>query len=367
MRPPVRVWVWTAATLALVVVAALLWRGSDAAATVSTTAPPVDAPAGDLQTSLGTLWSAQAAGPVAVAGARVLVAGEHGVRALDPVTGAEAWRYTRANARLCDAVVVDGRVVAVFRTTGRCDEAVALEAGTGVRAWTRNVTYEAGVRLHATGGVVLAVGSTGVVTLDPGGGGTRWRQSTPAGCTVGGADVGAAGVVVLQRCDGSPAPQLRLFDAFDGTPRWTRDLTDATSTVAAVSELVTVAGDAAVEFLAASDGSPLGTLDAGGDDVLVTAVGDTTLVLAGGTVSAVDPAGAVRWEAPGVGLPSPRPQAPADGVVPVPEAGAVVLRDLAGGAETGRSAAPGSAGDGFVDRVGPVLLTRQADRVTAWG
>ena len=44
-RPPLRVWIWTAATVALVVVAALLWRGSDAAATESTTA----APAGVLQ------------------------------------------------------------------------------------------------------------------------------------------------------------------------------------------------------------------------------------------------------------------------------------------------------------------------------
>ncbi|WP_233517556.1 outer membrane protein assembly factor BamB family protein [Geodermatophilus marinus] len=367
MRPPLRVWAWTAAALALVVAAALLWRGSDAAATVSTTAPAVEAPAGDLPATLGVRWTAQATGPVDVAGARALVAGPHGVRALDPVTGAEAWRYTRANARLCDAVVVDGRVVAVFRTTGRCDEAVALEAGTGVRAWTRNVTYEAGVRLHATGGVVLAVGSTGVVTLDPGAGGTRWRQSTPEGCTVGGADAGPAGVVVLQHCDRTAPPQLRLFDAFDGTPRWTRDLTDPTSTLAAVSELVVVAGDTGVEFLAAPDGSPTGTLDAGGDDVLVSAVGDTTLVLADGTVSAVDPAGAVRWEAPAEGLPSPSPQAPADGVVAVPEAGAVVLRDLAGGAQTGRSAAPGLAGAGLVDRLGPVLLTRQADRVTTWG
>jgi hypothetical protein len=45
-RPPLRVWVWIAASVALVVVATLLWRGSDAAATESTTAAPAGVPVG---------------------------------------------------------------------------------------------------------------------------------------------------------------------------------------------------------------------------------------------------------------------------------------------------------------------------------
>src|SRR3712207_2972326 len=94
--PPLRVWVWLAATLALLLVGALLWRGSDAAATESTTAPPADAPSGVPAGAVSEVWSAdgdQLPGTVVQAG-RVLVGTAHGVRALDPLSGREAWHYT---------------------------------------------------------------------------------------------------------------------------------------------------------------------------------------------------------------------------------------------------------------------------------
>ena len=145
-------WVWTAATLALVVVAALLWRGSDAAATESTTAAPAGVPTGTPAGAVSEAWSADG-DPLpesVVESGRVLVGSAHGVRALDPATGEEAWHYTRANARLCGLTATNGVAVAVFRTADRCDEAVALDAGTGVRAWTRNVELPRGrhPRLH---------------------------------------------------------------------------------------------------------------------------------------------------------------------------------------------------------------------------
>ena len=58
VRPPLRVWVWIAATLVVVVAAALLWRGSDAADTESTTAAPADVPAGAPAGNLSPAWSA---------------------------------------------------------------------------------------------------------------------------------------------------------------------------------------------------------------------------------------------------------------------------------------------------------------------
>src|SRR5688500_13395629 len=99
-RPPLRVWVWTAATVALVVIAALLWRGSDAAATESTTAAPADVPSGTPAGAVSEAWSA-GGGPLpedVVEGGRVVVGSAHGVHALDVVTGDEAWHYTRSNA-----------------------------------------------------------------------------------------------------------------------------------------------------------------------------------------------------------------------------------------------------------------------------
>ena len=223
-RPPLRVWVWTAATLALVVVAALLWRGSDAAATESTTAAPADVPSGTPAGAVSEAWTA-AGGPLpesVVEGGRVLVGSPIGVRALDPATGKEAWHYTRANARLCGLTATNGVAVAVFRTEDRCDEAVALDAGTGVRAWTRSVDFREDATLDSTDQIVLAGTPTGVVTLDPTGNNIRWRYAPPGTCELLGAEVGSAGVAVLQHCDGAAVVRLRLFDGFDGDPHWTR-------------------------------------------------------------------------------------------------------------------------------------------------
>ncbi|RBY74778.1 hypothetical protein DQ238_21210 [Geodermatophilus sp. TF02-6] len=372
MRPPLRVWVWTAATLALVVIAALLWRGSDAAATVSTTAPPAGVPEGTPAGAVSAVWTAPTTAPdgaprATVAGGRVVVAGEHGVRALDVGTGAEAWRYTRANAHLCDRTVVDGLVIAVFRTEDRCDEAVALSTRTGVRTWTRNMWFRPDVVLSSTAGIVLAAAPTGIVALDPVGDNTRWRQAAPEGCRLEDAAVGSAGVVVLQRCGGSGGLQLRLFDGYDGSPRWTRDVPEGT-TLAGVDRTVAVAGDDGVRLLAGVDGAPLGAVLPAPGPVLVRGVGDTLLVLAGGTLSVVDQAtGALRWQTAATGLPSgPAEGTPLPGTpVPVPEADAVVLRELATGAEVARSTAAGTDPGGLVTAVGPVLVTQLPDRVVA--
>src|SRR3954451_1204311 len=126
---------------------------------------------------------------------------------------------------MCGMTTADGRVVAVFRTTSRCDEAVALEAGTGVRRWTRNIGLRADATLDSTDRIVLATSPTGVVTLDPTGDNIRWRYAPPEGCRLIGSDVGSAGVAVLQRCRGTAVVQLRLLGGFEGEAHWTRDLT----------------------------------------------------------------------------------------------------------------------------------------------
>ncbi|SFL67084.1 PQQ-binding-like beta-propeller repeat protein [Geodermatophilus ruber] len=372
-RPPLRVWVWTAATLVLVVVAALLWRGSDAAATESTTAAPAGVPAGTPAGAVSAAWTADststpdAAPRDTVHDGRVVLVEERGVRTVDALTGAEAWRYIRTNARLCDATVVGGLVVAVFRTADRCDEAVALSAATGMRSWTRNVNFRTDMTLASTDGIVLATGPTGVVTLDPVGDNIRWRQPTGEGCSLLDSGVGRAGVVVLQRCAGAAALQLRLFDGFEGRPVWTRDVADRSATLAGVDGVVTVAGADGVQFLAAADGAPLGSLPPAAT-VRTTALGDTTLVLADGTLSAVDQAtGTVRWAVPARGLPAAGAKTlPDRSPVPVPEGGGFVLRDLATGAELDRWSAPDLPSGGLARVVGPAVVLQPPGRVLAY-
>jgi outer membrane protein assembly factor BamB len=301
---------------------------------------------------------------------RVLVGEAHGVRALDVATGSEGWHYTRTNARLCDWTAVGSVVVAVFRTADRCDEAVALSADTGVRAWTRNVDLRSDVVLRSTGGIVLAASPTGVVTLDPVGDNIRWRQAPTPGCRLLGADVGEAGVVVLQRCAETAALQLRLLDGYTGEAGWTRDVPDTTATLAGVDRTVAVAGTAGVQLYAAADGVPLGRPVPGAGPALVRGVGDDLLVLADGTLSAVgQDTGTVRWSTPATGLPggvADGKQLGAEAPVPVPEEGAVVLRDLATGGEVSRSTADGLPAGGLATVAGPVVVLQLTDRVVGF-
>jgi outer membrane protein assembly factor BamB len=378
--------VWTAAALALVVVAVLLWRGSDAAATSSTTAAAPTVPAGPPADRLELGWSAgsaPAAGPAprrVVESGRVLTTSPTGVSMRETSTGREAWHYTRDNARLCDATAVDGVVVAVFRTAGRCDEAVALRASTGVRVWYRNVDFRGDAQLSSTAGIVLASSPTGVATVDPTGNTLRWRYQSDTGCRLVGADVGSTGVVVLQRCDDAGALQVKLFDGFDGDPLWTRDVetAGATARLVGADRLVDVVVGDRLLVLAPGDGSllqelGLPALPAGArptqEPVQQAGMADVALVWVRGTVYALDgTTGSPRWQVPATGLPAVSGTSgkdPAAAVVVVPEDGAVVRRSLVDGAERGRSAVDAelSAG-GRTSVVGPAVVYATADRVT---
>jgi outer membrane protein assembly factor BamB len=375
IRPPMRVWVWTVATVALLIVATLLWRGSDAAATESTTAAPADVPSGAPAGAVSEAWSADGdplPGTVVQDG-RVLVGSVHGVRALDPVTGEEAWHYTRANARMCGLTVTDGVAVAVFATADRCDEAVALDAGTGVRTWTRSVSLAGDAVLDSTAGIVLARNPTGLLTLDPTGDSIRWRYAAPEGCRLLGADAGSAGVAVLQRC-GSDL-QVRLLDGFAGTAHWTRDLSPAEGTdvrlLGADRSVTLLVGDE-VQTLAGPDGSLLGRLPVPGGttDVEQATVGPVSLVRVGGTVSAVDTAsGAVLWEAAATGLPAASgavDDADSPATTVLPDGEGFSSRDPATGAELARFAVAGLPSGGFASAIGPVVVLRLDDRVVGY-
>jgi hypothetical protein len=381
---PLRTWVWTAATLALALVAVLLYRGSSVAATDSTTAPavavPVGAPAGDLAQA----WSLAAPAGLprrVVEEGRVVVPGERGLTATDAVTGAEAWHYRRADARLCGLTAVDGLVVAVFRTGDRCDEALALDAATGVRQWTRNLSLRGDATIAGTAQVVLAGSPTGVVVVDPVGDNVRWRASADEGCTLAATDVGSAGVALLQRCADASVLQLRLFDPFSGQQRWSRDVTVAEGAAArlvGVDRLVAVVAGDTLLLHRPDDGAAVQQLplppadgDPATEPLLQTGAGDLALVWARGTLWALEQGtGTPRWQLPARGLPAggetggTEPDATA---LWVPEADGFVLRDRATGAETGRAVVDGGLEPGGrTSVVGPVLVYRLPDRVLGY-
>jgi outer membrane protein assembly factor BamB len=380
-----RIWVWTAVTLVVAAVAVFLWRTSDAAATSSTTSAAATVPDGAPAAAVSQAWSSptDSAARRVVASGRVLVTDQHGLAMLDATTGAESWHYRRSNATLCDATAVNGVVIAVFRTTSRCNEAVALTAATGVRDWYRNVKFRPDVDLASTDQILLASSPTGVVTLDPTGSNTRWRYAPPTGCRLVGSDVGSSGVVVLQRCSDTEALQVTLLDGFGGGVIWTRDVDTAGSTarLAGVDRLVDVVIGDRVQVLAPTDGSlldelPLPPLDAG-QDVRTEALhqagtDDVALLWARGTVYALDQStGRPRWSAPALGLPSvtdPGEQtSTGDTTVTVPEGDAFVQRSLTDGTETGRSTtADAVPAGGRVYVLGPVLVYATDDEVAGY-
>jgi outer membrane protein assembly factor BamB len=377
-RPPLRVWVWTAATVVLAVVVALLWRGSDAAATTSTTAHPAAPLTGSPAAAVSRAWSADGA---AVPGAlvthgRVVVAAGHGVRALDAVTGRQAWTYERTNARLCGLAVADGYAVAVFQVpheTGRCDQAVALDVDTGVRAWTRNVNFSPDVallgldRTPQASGSVVAENPTGLVDVDPVGDNIRWRYHAPAGCRLSEVTPGSAGIAFLQRCPGSP-PQLRLVDSVGGGVRWTRALgADAAPQIAGTDGVVTLAEGRTLSVLAADDGTPRATLPlpAAVTDAAEFSADGTAVVSAGGAVTAVDPhTGGQVWQVPARGTAGP--VATDDALVVVPEDGALVTRAATTGAERRRWTVTGLPAGAEVAVAGPVVVVRSPGRVAGY-
>lgn len=366
--PPLRVWVWIAATLALVAVAALLWRNSDAAATESTTSAPADVPAGAPAGAVEEAWAVDGDALPAdvVEEGRVIVGSDHGVRALDVATGEVAWQYTRSNARLCGLTVADGVAVAVFRTAGRCDEAVALEAGTGVRAWTRNMSLRGDAVISSTASIVLAGSPTGVVTFDPRGNNLRWRAAPEEGCRFLGAVAGSAGVVVLERCADDGA-RLRLYDGFEGTEVWTADLPgDGDVSLLGADALVGVRAGAEVRLFAPEDGALRTTLPVEPAEAAAqTTAAGLALVRTGDVLSAIDPTtGGIRWSVPADGLPAAAPFE--TGEVLVPTTGGFVRIDALSGLELGRITAADVPPDGVATVAGPVVVLRLDDGVRGY-
>ncbi|SFC55397.1 Outer membrane protein assembly factor BamB, contains PQQ-like beta-propeller repeat [Klenkia taihuensis] len=363
---------WTAATLVVVAVAVLAWRGSDAAATSSSTAEPAAAPSGSPAATLSTAWSGTVDGPPTasvVESGRVLVPAADGVAVVDPATGTEAWHYTRAGARLCGSTAVDGVVVVLFSTGGRCNELTALRASTGERVWYRSVGFRADATLSSTDRIVLATSPTGLATVDPQGNNIRWHHAADAGCRIADAAAGTTGVALLQRCtDG--AWQAQLLDGFDGTPRWTADLGAGDAALAGADGVVGVVVDDQLRALSPADGGVLQALAlpaADGSAPLQTSVGTTALVWARGTLTALATGtGAVAWTVPAAGLPATAAGKEAATDVLVPEDGAFVTRDLTTGVELARSSAPAIPTGGRTAVVGPVVVVGTAEGRTAF-
>lgn len=304
--PPRRVLVWVVVLVVAAIVLGVLWFGSDYHNTSLRTAAsdpgaPADAEPADTVTAR---WF-QESGPSAadpVEDGSVIVGGPHGLRGLDPRTGEERWHYLRSTALLCDWTAEDGVVVAVFRTADNCDEALALDAGTGARVWYRNVSLSTGVSLASTNQLTVASTDTGLTTFGTTSNGLRWRYDPPGDCRIADSLPGDTGVAVTLDCAG--ATSLVLLDGFTGKQRWSGVLPPGPARVLTADAAVAVLGlDSAGSLnVFGRDGEALVTI---AEPALVASTdvqpgaqlyGDLLAVFTGTTLVGVDTAaGGIAW------------------------------------------------------------------------
>ncbi|MBA3338658.1 MAG: PQQ-like beta-propeller repeat protein [Geodermatophilaceae bacterium] len=375
-RPSWPALIWVGIAVLALVASALLAASSDSANTDVRTAAEQPASSGEqLPDQLSPLWSAQASVDEqrSVASNTVITSSRRGVRGLDPVTGQEHWHYLRSTATMCDFSVLADVVVAIFRTTGRCNEAVALEAGTGVRRWYRNVGFSERLHMLGSGTAALAATPDGIAVLDGVGNSIRWRYNPPQGCELSSIGMGNTGVVVLERCQ-TGTTWLAEFDLYSGDQQWR---------VAPPAGDVTVVGaDGVVSLLV---GQQLMILSAGSGAVLSimtteAEVGSTKaalfagqpgsrgvpLVFVGGMLYAIDPSsGTELWSVAATGVP-----ATSDFGLVVPEDGGFVRRNSLTGEELGRSVL---TGDGAIvdltriEQAGTTLIAVTPESLAAYG
>lgn len=208
----------------------LLWRFSDARATVSQPAvgePPALTVPTALPLSLGQAWSAPsgAAPSPLVAGSTVVTADGREVVGRDPFTGAPRWRYAR-DIDLCTATSAWGNALTVWSKDPRyCSEVTAIGGDSGKRANQRNGDAERGTRVLFDGTHATAIGGRYLET---------WRSDlvrttqygavpTPvnpgkqprSGCTYVSVAVAANQIGLIERCpsDGDNADRLTVLRA----------------------------------------------------------------------------------------------------------------------------------------------------------
>lgn len=383
-RPSWPALAWLGVLVIALVLGVVLAGSSDAGNTDVRTATDLPASSsGPLPGRVSPLWAVDAAvdDQQSVASGTVITSNEHGVRGLDPLTGDERWHYLRPNASVCDLTVLDDVVVAIFKTTGRCNEAVALEAGTGVRRWYRNVDFSDELSMLGSGTAALAATPGGIAVLDAVGNSIRWGYNPPEGCELSSIGIGVSGVVVLERCT-SGTTWLAEFALESGDQQWRVAPPPGEVTVLGADGVVSLLVGQQLTTLSARDGSLLSTVttapesDGSSESAATLSAGPpggqgVPLVYLAGQLYAIEPAGGAQlWSVAATGLP-----ANGDSAVVVPEAGAFVTRNLVTGEEIARSPigdASGSQEGGLeglvrVELAGSVLIAVTQNGLVSYG
>jgi outer membrane protein assembly factor BamB len=188
------------------------------------------------------------------------------VFALDARTGGEQWRFATEVPKVGPLALAGG---AIYLSAG---DVVALDTVTGEIRW-RQAVPGAGI-VAAGADVVVTSTPTGLVALDPAGGGPRWVRPMPA--PPQGSPSVAGDVVVTD--DG--AGTLLGLDPADGAERWRSPLAQLLQSPAAAGDLVVVATVEGVIAFDARSGEQRWQREGGGDFLRVATDGTAVVAAA---------------------------------------------------------------------------------------
>lgn len=310
-----------AVALALVAVAAVvvIANGSYSATTHTVADSPLPAEQTPPAPSVAPIGSydesSRLAGPV------VAELKPGGVIARDPASGEEVWRYLREDANTCAHRVAADRIVLVYPTGDRCDQAVSLSPSSGARQWQRTIEAHSANEIIWTDGGFISLDPRKMISYETNQGFERFTLDTTTGQTASiemsqCENLDAAGhtnVVVLQRCradadapwqehlvvnvesDGKPREVGRTYlsgdeglSLLDAAPNGTAFLRSADGTVLAVPA-------------AAQTAVPVTGLPPMGEDARIIFTRDSIIVTdAQTTAGLADDQATAAWTAPAV-------------------------------------------------------------------
>jgi len=231
-----RLAVWIIALgLAIAGMLAIVNHGSVAATSHVFSTTAVAVPTGEPAATLHKVATYD--GKATLIGGVIVVDTSTGAKGVDAVTGKKVWSYERTDLPVCARGYNNTRVFLVYGADGLCDEAIALEASSGARAWQRTIEADAQNSIAFGTDSMISVTTTQIIayeqltgfalfTLDADTGSTSTSGaggSTSSGdCVFAAASAGPI-VNVLQKCRASASDPwvyaLLAEDSQDGKAR----------------------------------------------------------------------------------------------------------------------------------------------------
>lgn len=217
---------------------AVISRGSASHATHTFRSTALSTPRGTPAATLHQIATYD--GKATLIGGAIVIETSRGAEGRDAVTGERIWSYERTDLPVCARGYNQSRVFLGYGSGNQCDEAIALEAGSGKRAWQRTIESDGANSIAFGSNSIISVGAQKIIAYDQLDGFERFTlepndsvadtssgtSSTPATssseCVFAAASAGPI-VNVLQKCRASKGNPwiyaVRAEDSNDGKAR----------------------------------------------------------------------------------------------------------------------------------------------------